>query len=464
MSKRSKKRSTRRVKPKRATAKTGPLLSLAMMVKNEEEFLEDALKSARVFCDELIVVDTGSTDRTIEIANDLGAVVSHFPWINDFSAARNETLKRATGQWVAILDADERFVGPRPESIRPYLKPGPSFPFQAFMLNVTNTRLDGSPISSFFSVRVFPRDPRLGYSGRVHNRFGALDTNSPKIEATRFTGLSIVHLGYDPELYQARQKAARSLPLIEATLKEEPDNHQQRFYLGREYLLLGRTEAAEAALRLAYAGIKKTGHGPLADAADHLIRVLFATDAPPTQIIEIAQDTLRLHPNHPDIWYNLGKGLAKAKANQQAIQAVTKALQCLAIPSASDQVWLRHRVWEAHELLGALYWESGQYRAAYDAYLKAFPDKPDETTGWPILLNNVCALAIEFKDHERLPLLFDKLFKTEDAPLGMFFFYINQIATQRGSDEARALLTDAVNRCSRLKNDPEYGALKGKIQ
>ena len=148
--------------------------------------------------------------------------------------------------------------------IRQFLKPGPHFPFQAIMLNVTNTRLDGSPISSFYSVRVFPRDPRLGYSGRVHNRFGALVEGAPKIDATRYSSLTINHLGYDPGLYKARQKAARSLPLIEATVRDEPNNHQQRFYLGREYLMLGRYGDAEAALGLAYGGIKATGHGPLA--------------------------------------------------------------------------------------------------------------------------------------------------------------------------------------------------------
>ena len=98
------------------------------------------------------------------------------------------------------------------------------------MLNVINTRLDGSPISSFFSVRLFPNDRRLGYSGRVHNQFGALGDNPTKVEATRYLGLEIVHLGYDPQLYEARKKAARSLPLIEATVREEPHNHQQRFY------------------------------------------------------------------------------------------------------------------------------------------------------------------------------------------------------------------------------------------
>ena len=214
-----------------------------MMVKDEEDFLEDALSSARDFCDEMLVVDTGSTDRTVQIAKDMGARVTHFPWCNDFSAARNETLRQARGQWVAILDADERFRG-NGDGLRSQLVAGPQYPFQAVMLNVTNTRLDGSPISSFFSVRVFPRDHRLGYSGRVHNRFGALEDGAPKVACTQYADLEIIHLGYDPELYVARQKAARSLPLIEATVREEPQNHLQRFYLGREYLLLGRLEQA----------------------------------------------------------------------------------------------------------------------------------------------------------------------------------------------------------------------------
>ena len=132
------------------------------MVKNEEDFLEDALKSAKGFCDELVVVDTGSTDRTVEIARDHGARVSFFEWCDSFSKARNETLRQAQGAWVAILDADERFVGKSPERIREFLVPKACYPYQAIMLNVVNTRLDGSPISSFFSVRLFPNDRRLG--------------------------------------------------------------------------------------------------------------------------------------------------------------------------------------------------------------------------------------------------------------------------------------------------------------
>ena len=82
-------------------------LSLCMIVKNEEANLDCCLKSVRTLVDEIIVVDTGSTDRSKEIALSHGATIHDFPWNNDFSSARNESLKYATGEWILVLDADE---------------------------------------------------------------------------------------------------------------------------------------------------------------------------------------------------------------------------------------------------------------------------------------------------------------------------------------------------------------------
>ncbi|MDR0311293.1 MAG: glycosyltransferase [Acidobacteriota bacterium] len=84
-----------------------PLISLAMIVKNEEATLAHCLESVRLLADEMIVVDTGSTDGTIDIAKGFGAQVHHFKWRDDFAAARNESLKRCGGDWALILDADE---------------------------------------------------------------------------------------------------------------------------------------------------------------------------------------------------------------------------------------------------------------------------------------------------------------------------------------------------------------------
>jgi glycosyltransferase involved in cell wall biosynthesis len=78
-----------------------------MIVKDEEANLNSCLDSVRTLVDEIIVVDTGSTDKTTEIARSYGAIIHVFPWNNDFSSARNESLKYATGEWILVLDADE---------------------------------------------------------------------------------------------------------------------------------------------------------------------------------------------------------------------------------------------------------------------------------------------------------------------------------------------------------------------
>src|ERR1700677_3802772 len=84
------------------------------MAKNKERFLPQCLRSIRSVASHIVLVDTGSTDRTVEIVREHGAQIHHFAWCDDFSAARNAALEHATGDWVLILDADEEL---RPEQV-----------------------------------------------------------------------------------------------------------------------------------------------------------------------------------------------------------------------------------------------------------------------------------------------------------------------------------------------------------
>src|SRR3979411_569261 len=88
-------------------------VALAVIARNEEQFIAGCLDSVRPFIDEIVVLDTGSTDRTVEIARAHGARVEHFRWINDFGAARNAAVDAVTADWVLMLDADDRLT---PES------------------------------------------------------------------------------------------------------------------------------------------------------------------------------------------------------------------------------------------------------------------------------------------------------------------------------------------------------------
>src|SRR5687767_12493572 len=88
-----------------------PTLSVCLIVKNEERYLAQCLQSVRGLWDDLVIVDTGSTDRTVEIAESFGARVFHFTWCDDFSAARNFCLDQITTDWILSLDADETIAG-----------------------------------------------------------------------------------------------------------------------------------------------------------------------------------------------------------------------------------------------------------------------------------------------------------------------------------------------------------------
>ena len=176
--------------------------------QNEEEFLEEALISCKDLVDELIVVDTGSSDRTVEIAEAHGAKVFHYAWRDDFSDARNETIRRSNGQWVLILDADERLVIPREkiEVFRRALKRfNPAGPYIGISVDVVNIRLDGSVMNSLPSLRFFPRCEEISYTNRVHNQMKLMD---PEVEMSLklCDFITINHLGYDPVVYEKRKK------------------------------------------------------------------------------------------------------------------------------------------------------------------------------------------------------------------------------------------------------------------
>ena len=99
-------------------AKAGVRISQCMIVKNEEANIERALTWGKGIVSEQIVVDTGSTDRTMEIARQMGAIVYKFPWLDDFSAAKNFAISKARYEWVAFLDADEYLAPGDGEKVR----------------------------------------------------------------------------------------------------------------------------------------------------------------------------------------------------------------------------------------------------------------------------------------------------------------------------------------------------------
>ena len=385
-----------------------PTLSLAMMVRDEEEMLEEALLSVRDLVDEMIVMDTGSEDRTVEIARDLGATVSFFEWCDSFSAARNETLKRATGDWVFVLDADERVKGGDRDALHAMLRPSPHFPFQAFLVNVLNVSVDGEPLSSAYGPRVFPNDRRLGYSGLVHNQLGPLDPADPPLNASYLEDLEIIHLGYDETVYARRRKSERSLPLIEQALREQPDDLAMHLYLGREQMRLQRFDQASVTLLA-------TVERMCADSSqDNLLQAAWCNllDARRLARLDIQQtiglgaEGLRRFPKNSDLWSSMAAVLIEGGKPEEAIRCLLQAKASLDHAWAMDKARSAAlRPWDLDERLGLAYADAGRYEEAYRSFSEAIRVRPESSPGWVEALEATCALAQKVGDEQAIPAL-----------------------------------------------------------
>jgi len=138
-------------------------ISVCMIVKNEAPCLARCLESVKGIADEIIIVDTGSEDQTVQIAHTFTDKVFHFDWCDDFSAARNESLKHATGDWVMILDADE-VLEPRSVRILHHLlyAHNHSAPF------LLNARVLTPGKKGIFTKAFFPNHLGIHFKGRVH--------------------------------------------------------------------------------------------------------------------------------------------------------------------------------------------------------------------------------------------------------------------------------------------------------
>ncbi|HTR40267.1 MAG TPA: glycosyltransferase [Pseudomonadales bacterium] len=214
----------------RAKSKTQNL-SVCLIVKNEEKFLAQCLKSVRAIAQQLIVVDTGSTDRTIEIAKEFGAEVYTHAWSDDFSAARNATLEHATGDWILMLDADEELPAAQHAKLLADIKNSEAI---ALRLPLVNSGLEAEGQS--FVPRLFHNVPGAYYYGRIHEQvFPSLlpSGKSWGLKAAMGTA-EILHHGYGKEMVRDRNKIERNLKLLRLACEENPHDVNLAMNLGLE--------------------------------------------------------------------------------------------------------------------------------------------------------------------------------------------------------------------------------------
>jgi glycosyltransferase involved in cell wall biosynthesis len=213
-----------------------------MIVKNEEKNIERALRWAKPVAYEQIVVDTGSTDKTVELAEKMGARVYHFEWVNDFSAAKNHAIEKATGSWVAFLDADEYFTAEDATKLIKklnYIEGKKNTHKQTTVLNMPLIHLDDCGIVTGIGeqTRVFKNIKEIRYVGKIHEQISVYG-NIKFID-----DISIIHTGYAETEYKEKGKAERNIKMLRAELIERPNDLKLKAYLADS--LISRTILAE---------------------------------------------------------------------------------------------------------------------------------------------------------------------------------------------------------------------------
>ncbi len=227
---------------------SAPRVSLCMIAKDEQQSISGCLESVCGLVDEIIVVDTGSADKTEQTARSCRAKVFSFPWTGNFAAARNESLRHATGDWIIFLDADERL---NTFGVEDCLRKSASVRgVDAYAVPIINSRPDGTAHStSVRAVRFFRNMPGMRFFGRVHESVDRFLTQSGA--RTCHADFEILHSGYalGPEI--VRRKYERNLGLLNEELAEDPGNSNFRYHLGLTCMALEREEEARRAFDLA---------------------------------------------------------------------------------------------------------------------------------------------------------------------------------------------------------------------
>jgi glycosyltransferase involved in cell wall biosynthesis len=214
-----------------------PGISLCMIVKNEERFLEGCLKSVQGIVDEIIIVDTGSTDSTIDIARRYTSDIYTFQWIDDFSAARNFAISKAGCEWILSLDADERIRDVDLHRLRRELHSDKD----AFDVTIMNEQLEDSllNVSIHRAIRLFRNHPDIYFENRVHEDVSpSLFRKNARIAKAPF---NILHLGYKEF---STEKKTFILQLLEREFRQKPQDFATAFYYANQLYILSEYEQA----------------------------------------------------------------------------------------------------------------------------------------------------------------------------------------------------------------------------
>ena len=348
-----------------------PLLSAALIVRDEERFLEACLRSLAGRVDEIVVVDTGSSDRSREIAGDLGARVLEFQWNDDFAAARNAAVDASRGQWVLYIDADERVIEFDPAAVERLLEARDHACYTVLFRPQRG-------FTRYREHRVFRNRPELRFRGIIHESLiPALDELAAR-EGARVgaSSIDIEHDGYDGDI---GHKHPRNVPLLERRLAQDPNHVYSWAHLGASLLGIGDAEGAERAWRRGLDIVRSRASPMAADDLPYLHLANFLLDRQ-RDATSILDEACRRFPDNYAIMWLRARTLVEAARYAEAMPLFERLAgvdpdMLDGGPIAFDRsIFGAH----AHAALGLCAFRQRQYEQSAAHYARAAALAPDD--------------------------------------------------------------------------------------
>ncbi|NLG69707.1 MAG: glycosyltransferase, partial [Firmicutes bacterium] len=349
-----------------------PSISACLIVRDEEAFIGRCLSSLEGAVDEVVVVDTGSIDRTPQIARQHGARVVARTWPDDFSLARNWALEEAGGDWVFVIDADEELVKDDAGKLRRLAASGLA---DGYLVNVHH--FPDNPDQHLITqhVALFRNDPRFRYKGAIHEQVGSQIAEAGGRLAA--TDVRVIHRGYEASVIAAKRKHERNLSLLQREAARNPIDPVWHYYLGQEYYGLGRLDEAAREYEQAFTLAGPDWKSP--HAVPGVIRYSLGLGGLRRwgKAFELLERYRALYPRSSDLHYIQARRASQGGDPAAAAGLLTQALAYGDPPPGMFELTLRGTgSFKAWFEMGQAYERLHQKEKAAGAYLESLRSEP----------------------------------------------------------------------------------------
>ncbi len=389
-------------------------VSLCMIVKNEERMLERCLSSVRHLADEMVIVDTGSTDNTKEIAAQFGARVYEYEWDGCFANARNAALEQARMDWILLMDADDEFEYEDTQKLLDLMEHGEGsvcfFQTLSFMGRVP----DKNSLVANLNVRLIRNHMGLKFQGCIHEQIGMEHGGHKAV----ISDIRVYHYGYLDGAIQEKKKRERNISLIQKELDKNPDDAFMLFNMGNEYFALERVQEAFTCYRKSYEDFDpKRGYSPKL-----IVRLMTCNDllGNTEEMLRLADEGLRLYPDYTDLVFLRGTALLR---QEKYLAAIASLETCLKMGEAPEMIRYMTGIgsYKTQLLLSTVYHQLGDgksamryvrqalrshpgYREGLIHYARLLADSGDEL---PVIKRRLARMTRSIPQAERMLLLSD---------------------------------------------------------